>query len=152
MNRAWIGVDPGASGAVALINRDVTLVEDWSALVDWSGVRDLLDEWRLEYDIRLAALERVAARPGQGVRSMFTFGKNVGGWEAALSMARIPWINPTPQAWQKGLVLPSDGPDAKSRALIVARRLFPEADLSLKRHDGRADALLLAEFARRQSL
>ncbi|TVQ99292.1 MAG: hypothetical protein EA399_07825 [Desulfovibrionales bacterium] len=146
--KAYLGIDPGQGGAVALISRDQTLVVDWPALVDWSGVRDLLCQWKMEYNIRLAALERVAARPGQGVRSVFSFGKNAGGWEAALSMARIPWISPTPQAWQKGVVLPSDGPDPKTRALTVARRLFPEADLSLKRHDGRADALLLAAHAR----
>jgi hypothetical protein len=147
--KAWLGIDPGQSGAVALLARDEIEVHDFPG--DWSAVRDILDQWRLDYEIRLAALERVSSRPGQGVRSVFSFGQNAGGWEAALCMARVATIMPTPHQWQKGMVMPSDGPDPKTRSLTVARRLFPTVDLSRKKHHGRADALLLAEYARKQA-
>jgi crossover junction endodeoxyribonuclease RuvC len=145
---AWVGVDPGKSGAIALVHRDGQLVEDWPG--DAAGAAELLLTWRIEFNIELVALESVHAMPGQGVKSMFTFGQNFGQWEGIIAALSLPCLQPTPQEWQKGLVKKSDGPDAKARALIVARRLFPDADLSRKKDHGRADALLLAWWARRQ--
>lgn len=146
--RAWIGIDPGKSGAIALIHRDGQIAEDWPG--DAAGAAEMLLTWRLEFSIELVALERVHAMPGQGVKSMFSFGQNLGQWQGILAALQIPYVMPRPQEWQRGLVNPSDGPDAKARSLAVARRLFPDADLSRKKDHGRADALLLAWWARRQ--
>ena len=146
---AWIGVDPGKSGACAVIHDGGQLVADWPG--DPAGAAEVLRGWLERFEIRLAALEKVGARPGQGVSSMFAFGRNLGAWEGVFAGLRIPYVMPTPQQWQRGLVMPSDGADPKDRALTVARRLFPDADLRLKKHDGRADALLLAWWARRQT-
>lgn len=143
---AFVGIDPGASGAVALIGDDVALVEDWPG--DPVAAADLLRSWLVHYNVKLCALERVASRPGQGVSSVFTFGTNYGTWQGLLSALSIPYVMPTPQAWQKGLIVPSDGQDSKSRSLAVARRLFPCVDLHRKSDHGKADALLLAVFAR----
>jgi crossover junction endodeoxyribonuclease RuvC len=145
-SRAWIGIDPGKSGAVALIQQDGEIVADWPG--DAAGAADLLTTWRLEFQIVLVALERVHAMPGQGVKSMFTFGQNFGQWEGILAALSLPHLQPSPQDWQRGLVKASDGPDSKARALTVARRLFPDVDLSRKKDHGRADALLLAWWAR----
>lgn len=144
---AFIGIDPGASGAVALIGDDVALVEDWPG--DPVAAADLLRSWLVQYNVKLCALERVASRPGQGVSSVFRFGENFGCWQGVLAALSIPYVMPTPQAWQKGLIVPSDGPDTKARALAVARRLFPSTDLSRKKDHGRADALLLAHHTRK---
>lgn len=146
--KAWIGIDPGKSGAAALIFEDGEIVADWPG--DATGAADLLTSWRLEFQVVLVALERVHAMPGQGVKSMFTFGQNFGQWEGILAALSLPCLQPTPQEWQKGLVKASDGADTKTRALTVARRLFPDADLNLKKHHGRADALLLAWWAKSQ--
>jgi len=146
---AWIGIDPGKSGAGVVIFDGGHLVSDWPG--DPAGAAAILAGWLDHFEIRLAALEKVGARPGQGVSSMFAFGRNLGAWEGLLAALRIPYVMPTPQQWQKGLVMPSDGADPKERALAVARRLFPAANLTLKKHHGRADALLLAWWARRQT-
>jgi len=143
---AFIGIDPGASGAVALIGDDVVLVEDWPG--DPGAAADLLRSWLVQYNVKLCALERVASRPGQGVSSVFSFGTNYGTWQGLLSALCVPYILPTPQAWQKGLIVPSDGTDPKARSLAVARRLFPGVDISRKKDHGKADALLLATHAR----
>jgi crossover junction endodeoxyribonuclease RuvC len=146
--RAWIGIDPGRTGAAALIHQDGCIVADWPGCP--AGAADLLTAWRFEYEIDLVALERVHAMPKQGVASTFTFGQNFGQWEGIIAALSLPCLQPTPQDWQKGLIRKSDGADAKARALSVARRLFPDADLSRKKDHGRADALLLAWWARRQ--
>lgn len=146
---AWAGVDPGKTGAFVVIHDGGHLVADWPG--DPAGAVEILRGWLDRFEIRLVALEKVGARPGQGVSSMFAFGRNLGAWEGIFAGLRIPYVMPTPQQWQKGLVTPSDGEDAKARALTVARRLFPDADLTLKKHHGRADALLLAWWARKQA-
>jgi crossover junction endodeoxyribonuclease RuvC len=146
--KAWMGIDPGIKGAAALIHDDGQEVFDWPG--DPSLAADKIREWILEYDVRLAALESVSAMPKQGVSSTFKFGQNLGQWQGILSVLPIPYLMPRPREWQKGLVRPSDGKDPKERSLTVARRLFPDAELSRKKDHNRADALLLAWWARKQ--
>ena len=52
----------------------------------------------------------------------------------------------TPQAWKKAMKLTSD----KKQSLAMARELWPNAPLNFAKHDGRAEALLMAEYLRRQ--
>ena len=70
MSVAWIGVDPGKSGGVALITDGKVHT---SKFTDYTDISDLVREWRLEYDVSLAAIEKVGSMPGQGVVSMFSF-------------------------------------------------------------------------------
>ena len=147
MEKAYIGIDPGKSGALALMTGDHYVVTDYPG--DPAQVVETLRSWAVQYDIRLAALEKVGARPGQGVVSMFSFGQNLGAYQGILAAMGIPFTMPTPQQWQKGLVDQKAGPDPKTRTLVTARRLFPHAELSRKKDHGRADALLLAFWAKR---
>jgi hypothetical protein len=147
--KAYVGIDPGKTGAAALITDEGTL-----DVLDYPGspslIVDRFRSWKLSYEIVMVALEKVSARPGQGVVSMFTFGRNLGAWEGILSAFSIPFMMPTPRQWQKGIIDPKAGADSKTRSLNTARRLFPDASLSLKKDHGRADALLLAFWAKRQ--
>lgn len=147
---AFLGIDPGATGCAALIH------DHGHDLFDWPGdpalVVPRLADWLARFDVRLAALEKVGAMPGQGVVSMFTFGQNVGTWHGILAALSIPYVSPRPQDWQRGLVDRKAGKDTKAASLATARRLFPDADLGRKKDHGRADALLLAWWARRQGI
>ncbi len=150
--KAWLGIDPGQTGAAALIPAEgLHLVEDWPKDVNLAA--ELLRSWSMVYDIELAGMERVAARPGQGVTSMFRFGQNLGQWEGIIATLGIPLLQPTPREWQAGLVRKSDGSCPKTRSLAAARRLFPrvECDLTKKAHSGRSDALLIAWWARQHA-
>jgi crossover junction endodeoxyribonuclease RuvC len=143
---AYLGIDPGQSGAIALLSEEQVLVEDWPG--DPNAAADAVRKLILGHNFKLAALERVNAMPKQGVSSTFKLGQNVGAWQGILAALGLPYLMPTPREWQKGLVKQSDGPDTKARSLAVARRLFPDAELSRKSDHGRADALLLAWFAK----
>ena len=65
-------------------------------------------------------------------------------------MERIncPWMLVTPQKWKKELGLTSD----KDLSLNMARELWPDAPLARKMDNGRAEALLMAEWLRRGEL
>jgi len=142
-----IGIDPGASGAMALLgNGNFVGVKDWT---DGPAVARDLKLWLDLYPVDLVALERVHAFPGQGVTSVFSFGENYGWWTGVLDALRAPWRSVPPQTWMKGVV-PRKKHKSDKPGLLVAARLFPGAPLTGPRggaKDGRADALLIAYWA-----
>jgi crossover junction endodeoxyribonuclease RuvC len=98
----------------------------------------------------IIAIESVHSMPGQGVRSTFDFGMNFGIWLGVIAALNIPMELVTPQEWKKhyGLI----GKD-KDASRIIAVQLFPQMamELKLKKYNGRAEALLLAEYLRRKA-
>jgi hypothetical protein len=143
--KVFMGIDPGQTGAVAVI------ASDWQDVYDWPGdeigaamiVRDIV----VSFDVHLCALEAVSSMPKQGVSSVFKFGVNFGVWRGILAAFCIPFVLVRPQEWQKNLV-PKKSEGVNKPSLAVARRMFPDAELHLKKHDGRGDALLLAYYAK----
>jgi crossover junction endodeoxyribonuclease RuvC len=89
-------------------------------------------------------VERVAARPGQGVASMFGFGVSYGLLRGVLTAKLIPVTLVTPQEWKRGTRTPA----AKDAARARASEVFPGyADFwARKKDDGRAEAALIAHF------
>lgn len=147
MKTIFIGIDPGKSGGIAYIDTEY----DIFGTLPYSE-KELID---LCIDSNgsktICCLEKVAARPGQGVVSMFNFGQNVGYIKGVLEACRIPYQEITPQKWKKEFGLNSD----KAASVDVCRKLFPDVNLlatpkSKKPHDGMAEALLMAEYARRK--
>jgi len=155
VEQLFMGVDPGASGAFAIISNNNTVFE----LQDWPGdeihlsdlVRTILEEIHNNGYSLMAAIEYCHAMPKQGVTSMFKFGTNYGIWKGVLAMAEIPFYTVTPQKWQKGLIKKAQD---KKPALAAAGRLFPNAELYGPRgggKDGRADALLISYWIKSQN-
>lgn len=144
----YAGIDPGKTGAYAIVSDDGTTYEAF----DWPGdevsAANEIQEIVSNFDIRHCILESVHSMPKQGISSTFAFGTNFGIWRGILAANSIPFSLVRPQQWQKGLISKNDGKDTKERSLTVARRLFPDAELHLKKHNGRADALLMAWCAR----
>lgn len=154
MSRYFIGIDPGKSGAIAIIDSsgEIVIVKDWPGdeIQTARFIRDMLNILESDNIKVSAALEKVSAMPKQGVRSMFTFGCNYGIWKGILASFQIPFQEVTPQKWQKGVV--SKKQDGKKASVAAAGRMFPSAELHGPRggaKDGRADALLIADWARR---
>ena len=144
--KVFIGVDPGQTGAIAFIG------------VDEINVFDFEEGDALEYlkyirqgNTCKAVIEKVSSMPGQGVSSTFKFGINFGQWIGRLEALGIPFSFVTPQKWKKAMFDSMSKGDVKDMSRNRALRLFPEMAASLKRKKdhGRAEALLLAEYARR---
>jgi len=150
----YIGIDPGASGAIAILEAnppcDIVLLADWpgNAITAAKLILDIAMTTSIKRRIAdmqvKAAVESVHAMPGQGVSSMFKFGANFGIWQGILAAFEIPTLLPRPHDWQRGVIRKGDGSDPKSRSIAAALRLFPQADIKLKKHHSRADALLIA--------
>ena len=149
----FIGIDPGASGAIAAINPSGISFTDCPTIKTKGKTQPnptlmATELKRLATPDSILIIEAVHALPGQGVTSMFNFGMGYGVWLGAIAALGIPHELVTPQQWKKQFGLGSD----KEASRIVALQLFPlaSAELKLKKHHGRAEALLLAEYLRRK--
>lgn len=147
-----IGIDPGLSGAIAMLDErgDVVFVDDLPvvrdnklAWIDGGELQSLIINWRSGRQCT-AMIERVNAMPQQGVSSSFQFGVGFGSILGVLQAMSIPIEFVRPTNWKKAMALSSD----KKAALHKARLLYPDVDLHLAKHDGRAEALLIARYAR----
>ena len=137
-----IGIDPGVSGGVALINGNDSI--DVYPCPDTVGeMADLLLEVDLlDYKTR-AVIEAVHSFPGQGVSSTFKFGMNYGQWLGILAALEIPYIQVTPHKWMKHYgSMPKEKKDRKNHLKHLAQQRFPKEKITLKT----ADAILLAVY------
>lgn len=141
-----MGIDPGVSGAVAFYFPVVpgrVAVDDVPVAGGEINVAELARLVRIHRPT-LAVIERVGAMPGQGVVSMFNFGRSYGDVRGVVGALDIPLHFVTPQKWKKHFGLSSDKEECRLRAI----RMFPNAAESfrLKKHDGRAEAALIALY------
>jgi len=146
-----LAIDPGAKGALAFFDPakgtldivDCPIVE----VKRGAKIKTEISPQMLAAIIQsrspvFAILERVGAMPGQGVSSMFQFGRGVGMYEGVLAALQVPVTYVTPQAWQKAV----NARDGKDGGRARAAELFPAYAqmFARKKDDGRADAALMA--------
>jgi len=146
-----IGIDPGKSGAIAVIQKghgttNVTTIPMPETDRDmWEVFENYVDG-----DV-IAVVEKVggyvAGNPAPG-SAMFNFGMNFGKLIMACVGNGLILHEITPQKWQKGLGIPprnkdkENGTKFKARLRQKAQRLYPK----LKITNNTADALLIAHY------
>src|SRR5262249_16425827 len=142
------GLDPGLSGACAVLTPDGTLEALWDVpplmLTTTRGRKQAYDIPGLV--VLLAPysgpqshviIEEVQAMPGQGIRSMFTIGLGMGLWLGILATLGLPHTCVRPGVWKRRLGLSGD----KEQARLRAMQLFPAADLRRTPDHGRDEVL-----------
>lgn len=142
----YIGIDPGKDGAIAFLYEEETPVIMTFDCELYTKALSIGTESTCR-----CCLERVSAMPGQGVTSMFKFGENFGFIQGLLTAYSIPYELVTPQKWKKEFQITGD----KNSSIAVCKRLFPNVSLRRtdrckKDHDGMAEALLMACYAKRR--
>ena len=149
---AVLGIDPGFSGALAWLDLGGDLhVEDMPTLaierngktkrdMDLAAMVELVERHRPAF----AVVERVGAMPGQGVSSMFAFGRGFGSILGVLAALRVPVELVTPATWKRTLAVPA----GKDGARLRASQLLPAHGGNWRRakDDGRAEASMLAWY------
>jgi crossover junction endodeoxyribonuclease RuvC len=148
MTDLFMGIDPGLSGAWALIDSNGRYVsagdmhnEDGRVLT-----RHVWAEMVMAVNTNTVrvAIERVHSMPKQGVATTFAFGAAYGCALALGNMFDEPAALITPNQWKKFYGLDSD----KNKSSQLARDMWPDAPIKLKKHNGRAEALLIANYLR----
>jgi len=145
-----VAIDPGFTGAIALLDgehlADVESLplnlDDAQKRVDGLRLRQILAEWDMpNHSEYRAVIERVSARPGQGVTSTFNFGLSYGVLVGVLESLGFEIQFVRPQDWKKSFGLSSN----KTAARELASELWPDWSHAFARvkDDGRAEAALI---------
>ena len=160
-----IGIDPGLDGAICVMfaNGSIELFDIPILTIargkkkkreyNFAEIARMIDSIitiaKREPMAFHVGLEKIHSMPGQGVASMFSMGVGYGMWLGIISAFQIPYTLITPQAWKKAMMAGMGKEKDASR--LRAIQMFPQlADqLKLKKHHGRADALLIAEYLKR---
>lgn len=166
-----LGIDPGLDGFLVAIGQTGPCAWPMPVLGS-SGSRRVLDGAELarligQLDatsgIDYALIEKAQVIPRQSAQSAAKTGQNYGRILGLLDAFGVPYEEVTPQAWKREIGLPRRGAavsgkvkgQRKRDAIELAQRLFPSVDLRKNekcriKHDGKAEALLIAEVARRR--
>lgn len=173
----YVGIDPGKSGGISFIHDDGTIRVYAMPVtsdneINVTRVVEIFKNECTDGQIQ-CYLEDVHSIFGMSASSNFQFGRVLGILEGLLEAINIKFTKVTPKVWQKeiwsgttpissptGKLLKSGLPhvkvDTKGTSLLVAQTLFPDVNLlatsrSKVPHDGIVDALLIAEYCKRQN-
>ena len=121
-----LGIDPGASGALVVLDSQgqpiewmrMPIMKEGSATrVNGLAVAEFIRS--LPRDSTRAYVESVHSMPKQGVTSSFNFGHSAGVIAGVLAALEIPTVMVTPQRWKKRANLIGTNKDAaRSKAII----------------------------------
>jgi hypothetical protein len=164
----YIGIDPGLSGAIALVGRGLLEVADLPVCesgqggsmdrhIDARGLATMVRVWSARHEFAMrsvcAFLERPianAVRPGGRVAPAVTIAQQFeafGAIRGVLAAMLIETHFVTPHRWKKLFGL-KGGDDAKIEARRCAMRLYESAtpQLSRVKDHNRAEAILIAHY------
>lgn len=168
---AVVGVDPGASGAIALLAETDALVPELlevralpteavqigkrtSKVLDGMALALLLPEWELLHDVVVVkgVCEQVASMPQDRAPQAFAFGRSYGGAVAAIQATRTRVDLVLPSVWRQTAGVPrvetGDRRAIKAAARKRASELWPEkAELFRRAKDAdAAEAALIGLY------
>ena len=147
-----IAIDPGLSGAIAVFIDDVLVAvvdmptheltrnNKTKRQISASGLAAIFRDHKPDHVV----VEKVSAMPGQGVTSMFSFGRSFGLIEGIVGAFEIPATYVMPSVWTKGIGRGLGKDASRARAC----ELYPVWEKSFARvkDDGRADAVLIGAW------
>lgn len=150
-----IGIDPGFTGAIVFLwpdnglrVYDLPIVKD-KKIVDIRFLKQIIEDnldGAPKADVHVF-FEDSFSLPTHSTKSMLTYGIESGRILGLIEAMDLKKTTVPPSVWKAALGLSSN----KNDSLALAKKLFPKISkwISLKKHHGRAEALLLAYFGRR---
>jgi crossover junction endodeoxyribonuclease RuvC len=147
-----IGIDPGLSGAVAVLTGagGLIVIDMPTMTIERNGkAKRQVSATELgrilsgaKSDDCHVYVEKVSAMAGQGVTSVFSFGRSFGMIEGILAALHMPVTYVAPATWTKAINRGAGKDASRARAM----ELFPanQEDFKRVKDDGRADAALIA--------
>ncbi|WP_235958356.1 RuvC family protein [Flammeovirga agarivorans] len=147
---AFVGIDPGKSGAMAIIYHDEVVVypNPTTAVEAYAFIKDFQENSRLERGQYICIMENVHSMPRDGSKQAFSFGENKGIMSliAYTLFARV--IFETPATWMKHFKLKKGKTESttkyKNRLKSLAISFFTNLKVTLKT----SDALLIALYTK----
>ena len=156
-----LGVDPGAYGALALLERGaLSCVHDMPIFTVQRGKTNKaeVDGYRLgtllrDLDPDLVVVELVGGMTGQSPSAAFNFGRAAGAAEYCAKALRYSVTLVPAATWKRSFRL-RGGKEGKDDSRALACSLWPARAewFARKKDDGRAEAALIAAWGARNSL
>ncbi len=150
-----IGIDPGLSGAIAILeNNKVLNIFEIPVMSEGKKNKRQLNSAQLvrllkenisENEEVSIVVEQVNAMPGQGVTSMFNFGQTFGAIKGVCAALSLPIYFVRPSKWKKHFELINSSKDA-SRTKVIEMYPHLSDQLSKKKDVNKSDAILIARF------
>lgn len=149
----FAGIDPGFSGAIALLSIEGKVVAAHDMPVLKVGKKNVLNEGQIKrilssYPLQHVFIEKAGVMPKQGAVSGSRY---VGSYEFVRGLCLglgIPCTPVTPQAWKKKMM--AGTAKEKEASIWVVNQIHPHLELTRKKDHGKADACLIAEYGRRE--
>ena len=150
-----IGIDPGLSGAIAILKNDkvIKLIEmpvmaegkKNKRQLNNAQLANILREIIKNHEEISVVVEQVNAMPGQGVTSMFNFGQTFGSIKGICATLSLPIFFVRPSKWKKHFDLIKTSKDASRTKAI---EMYPQLsnELSKKKDVNKSDAILIARY------
>ena len=150
-----IGIDPGLSGAIAVLE-DIKVLSLFEMPVMAEGKKNKrqLNSAQLVNIIKentngdeeiAVIVEQVNAMPGQGLTSMFNFGQTFGAIKGVCAALGLPIFFVRPSKWKKHFELINSSKDASRTKVIEMYPSFSK-QLAKKKDVNKSDAILIARF------
>ena len=150
-----IGIDPGLSGAIAVLeDKKVLGIFDMPVMAEGKKNKRQLNSAQLVNVIKAninqdeeisVVVEQVNAMPGQGVTSMFNFGQTFGAIKGVCAALKLPIYFVRPSKWKKHFELINSSKDS-SRTKVIEMYPSLSNELSKKKDVNKSDAILIARF------
>ena len=150
-----IGIDPGLSGAIAILEDNKVLqIFDMPVMAEGKKNKRQLNNAQLVNIIKdntqgseekAVVVEQVNAMPGQGVTSMFNFGQTFGAIKGICAALNLPIFFVRPAKWKKHFELINSSKDSSRTKAI---EMYPSLSnqLSKKKDVNKSDAILIARY------
>ena len=150
-----VGIDPGLSGAIAILeNNKVLNIFDMPVMAEGKKNKRQLNSAQLVSIIKdgtkpeseiAVVVEQVNAMPGQGVTSMFNFGQTFGAIKGVCAALELPIFFVRPSKWKKHFELINSSKDS-SRTKVIEMYPSLSNQLAKKKDVNKSDAILIARF------
>jgi len=162
-----LGIDPGRQGSMVLLDTQGVIEQHVmptiGKVLDERAISEIIRKMYAKHIGLHVYLEEVHAIFGSSAKATFSFGDTCGFLRGVVTAFGIPYSKVQPKTWQAKMFegIPKQWKvgkvkrvDTKRMALLASKRLFPDfnnlaTERCTKPHDGLIDALLIAEFGRR---
>jgi len=162
----FLGIDPGSTGAISFLhprsNKKAIAIDipttkvmtkkkgkpSYRTHTDLGALWSIFKSFKRSFGDLHVVIEHQQPMPQDTALTGFTVGRNFGMWPLFFYSHGISHETVRPAAWKRkmGLI----GKD-KEAARLEAQKMFPGASLNRKKDHNRAEALLIAEYARLRS-
>ena len=149
----YIGIDPGFTGAIAVLDDKAQIIELYDIPtisvgkakkeLDGPEIAKILANAEL-YSKCHVFIEKCQSMPGQGIAST---GRYMAGYGRLIGICEglsLPYTLVRSPVWKKEMM--PDMPKDKGQSIVRVKQLYPDIDLPRKKDHGLADACLIARY------